>query len=181
MTLTEISRYFHLNETIQKNREALKFLRERAEPAAPSLNGMPHASGVKDSTGRLAVEIADMDARITYLEEQAEQERDKAVAFCATIQDARLYLIFRLRFVRCLTWAEVADILGDYYTEEGVSRMAYNYLAKTEKEKPHCPECMTHDRATAPTDSTKARPAYAGQAFSLPSDRPGGHPAQGTL
>ena len=84
MTLTEISRYFHLNETIQKNREALKFLRERAEPAAPSLNGMPHASGVKD------VEIADMDARITYLEEQAEQERDKAVAFCSTIQDARL-------------------------------------------------------------------------------------------
>lgn len=105
MTLTEISRYFHLNETIQKNREALKFLRERAEPAAPSLNGMPHASGVKDSTGRLAVEIADMDARITYLEEQAEQERDKAVAFCSTIQDARLYLIFRLRFVRRLTWA----------------------------------------------------------------------------
>lgn len=121
---------------IQKNREALKFLRERAEPAAPSLNGMPHASGVKDSTGRLAVEIADMDARITYLEEQAEQERDKAVAFCSTIQDARLYLIFRLRFVRCLTWAEVADLLGDYYTEEGVCRMAYNYLAKTEKEKP---------------------------------------------
>ncbi|MCI6209907.1 MAG: hypothetical protein MR633_02110 [Faecalibacterium prausnitzii] len=136
MTLTEISRYFHLNETIQKNREALKFLREQAEPAAPSLNGMPHVSGVKDSTGRLAVEIADMDARITYLEEQAEQERDKAVAFCATIQDARLYLIFRLRFVRCLTWAEVADLLGDYYTEEGVCRMAYNYLAKTEKEKP---------------------------------------------
>ena len=77
-----------------------------------------------------------LDARITYLEEQAEQERDKAVAFCSTIQDARLYLIFRLRFVRCLTWAEVADLLGDYYTEEGVCRMAYNYLAKTEKEKP---------------------------------------------
>ena len=27
-------------------------------------------------------------------------------------------------------------LLGDYYTEEGVCRMAYNYLAKTEKEKP---------------------------------------------
>ena len=37
MTLTEISRYFHLNETIQKNREALKFLRERAEPARCTL------------------------------------------------------------------------------------------------------------------------------------------------
>ena len=27
---------------------------------------------------------------------------------------------------------------------------------------------MTHDRAAAPTDSTKARPAHTGQAFSLP-------------
>lgn len=175
MTLIEISRYFHLNETIQKNREALKFLRERAEPAAPSLNGMPHASGVKDSTGRLAVEIADMDARITYLEEQAEQERDKAVAFCSTIQDARLYLIFRLRFVRCLTWAEVADLLGDYYTEEGVCRMAYNYLAKTEKEKPTAQSAMIHDRAIAPQTARKPARLHTGQAFSLLSDHPAGH------
>lgn len=128
MTLQEISRYFHLNETIEKNREALKFLRQRAEPAAPSLNGMPHASGVKDSTGRLAVEIADMDARITYLEEQAEQERDKAIAFCDTIQDARLYLIFRLRFVRCLTWTEVADLMGDYYTDAGVCKIGIQLI-----------------------------------------------------
>lgn len=168
MTLTEISRYFHLNETIQKNREALKFLRERAEPAAPSLNGMPHASGVKDSTGRLAVEIADMDARITYLEEQAEQERDKAVAFCATIQDARLYLIFRLRFVRCLTWAEVADLLGDYYTEEGVCRMAYNYLAKTEKEKPTAQSARPTIEPQHLQTARKPARLHTGQAFSLP-------------
>ena len=176
MTLTEISRYFHLNETIQKNREALKFLREQAEPAAPSLNGMPHVSGVKDSTGRLAVEIADMDARITYLEEQAEQERDKAVAFCATIQDARLYLIFRLRFVRCLTWAEVADLLGDYYTEEGVCRMAYNYLAKTEKEKPTAQSARPTIEPQHLQTARKPARLHTGQAFSLPSDHPAGHP-----
>ena len=168
MTLQEISRYFHLNETIEKNREALKFLRQRAEPAAPSLNGMPHASGVKDSTGRLAVEIADMDARITYLEEQAEQERDKAIAFCDTIQDARLYLIFRLRFVRCLTWTEVADLMGDYYTDAGVCKMAYNYLAKTEKEKPTAQSaCPTIEPQHLQTARKPAR-LHTGQAFSLP-------------
>lgn len=26
--------------------------------------------------------------------------------------------------------------MGDYYTDAGVCKMAYNYLAKTEKEKP---------------------------------------------
>ena len=136
MTLTEISRYFHLNETIQKNREAFEVPARTSRTRCTLTERYAPRIRRERQHRELAVEIADMDARITYLEEQAEQERDKAVAFCSTIQDARLYLIFRLRFVRCLTWAEVADLLGDYYTEEGVCRMAYNYLAKTEKEKP---------------------------------------------
>ena len=44
--------------------------------------------------------------------------------------DARMYLVFRLRFIRCYSWAEVAGVLGKGYTEDGVSRMAYNYLNK---------------------------------------------------
>lgn len=134
MTLKEISRYFHMNEAIEKNREVLNSLRQKVAPSSPQLNGMPHAPGISDNTSRLAIEIADLDARIEYLEKQAEVERNKAVVFCDTIQDARMYMIFRLRFVRCMTWAEIADLLGDYYTEAGVSRMVYNYLAKTEKE-----------------------------------------------
>ena len=39
-------------------------------------------------------------------------------------------LIFRLRFVRCRSWAEIAGTLGRYYTEAGVCKMAYNYLKK---------------------------------------------------
>lgn len=128
MTLQELSKYYDIQMTLEKDREALENLRQKINPASPQLTGMPHTPGVRDKVADLAVELADMDERVRWLEEQAEQERDKAVAFCATIQDARLYLIFRLRFVRCLTWAEVADLLGDYYTEEGVCRMAYNYL-----------------------------------------------------
>jgi len=55
-------------------------------------------------------------------------QRLRAVIGAAIIMDARLYLIFRLRFVRCYSWAEVAGALGKCYTEAGVSRMAYNYL-----------------------------------------------------
>ena len=47
-----------------------------------------------------------------------------------SIVDARMYLVFRLRFIRCYSWAEVAGVLGKGYTEDGVSRMAYNYLNK---------------------------------------------------
>ena len=63
-------------------------------------------------------------------EELAAQEKPKVEAYCKSIVDARMYLVFRLRFIRCYSWAEVAGVLGKGYTEDGVSRMAYNYLNK---------------------------------------------------
>lgn len=130
MTLQELSKYYDIQMTLEKDREALEGLRQRITPASPQLTGMPHTPGVRDKVGDLAVELADMDERIRWLEEQAAEEKPKVEAYCKSIKDARMYLIFRLRFVRCYSWAEVAGVLGKGYTEDGVSRMAYNYLAK---------------------------------------------------
>ncbi len=129
MTIQELSRYYEIQTTLEKDREVYNNLLQRAGPASPKLTGMPHVSGVQDKVGDLAIELADMEDRIQCLEEQAQVERLKVEAYCRTIADARMYLIFRLRFVRCLTWAEIADKLGRYYTEAGVSRMVYSYLS----------------------------------------------------
>lgn len=130
MTLQELSKYYDIQMTLEKDREALERLRQRITPASPQLTGMPHTPGVRDKVGDLAVELADMDERIRWLEELATQEKPKVEAYCKSIVDARMYLVFRLRFIRCYSWAEVAGVLGKGYTEDGVSRMAYNYLNK---------------------------------------------------
>ena len=130
MTLQELSKYYDIQMTLEKDREALERLRQRITPASPQLTGMPHTPGVRDKVGDLAVELADMDERIRWLEELAGQEKPKVEAYCKSIVDARMYLVFRLRFIRCYSWAEVAGVLGKGYTEDGVSRMAYNYLNK---------------------------------------------------
>lgn len=130
MTLQELSKYYDIQMTLEKDREALERLRQRITPASPQLTGMPHTPGVRDKVGDLAVELADMDERIRWLEELAAQEKPKVEAYCKRIVDARMYLVFRLRFIRCYSWAEVAGVLGKGYTEDGVSRMAYNYLNK---------------------------------------------------
>lgn len=130
MTLQELSKYYDIQMTLGKDREALEGLRRRITPASPQLTGMPHTPGVRDKVGDLAVELADMDERIRRLEERAAKEKPKVEAYCKSIMDARMYLVFRLRFVRCYSWAEVAGVLGKGYTEDGVSRMVYNYLAK---------------------------------------------------
>lgn len=130
MTLQELSKYYDIQMTLEKDREALERLRQRITPASPQLTGMPHTPGVRDKVGDLAVELADMDERIRWLEELAAQEKPKVEAYCKSIVYARMYLVFRLRFIRCYSWAEVAGVLGKGYTEDGVSRMAYNYLNK---------------------------------------------------
>lgn len=129
MTIQELSKYYDIQTALEKDQEVYDNLRQKAGPASPQLTGMPHVSGVRDKVGDLAVELADMEDRIQYLEAQAQTERLKVEAYCRSIMDARLYLIFRLRFVRCLTWAEIAGKLGKCYTENGVSRMVYNYLS----------------------------------------------------
>ena len=124
MTLQELSKYYDIQMTLEKDREALERLRQRITTASPQLTGMPHTPGVRDKVGDLAVELADMDERIRWLEELAAQEKPKVEAYCKSI------VVFRLRFIRCYSWAEVAGVLGKGYTEDGVSRMAYNYLNK---------------------------------------------------
>ena len=137
MTLQELSKYYDIQMTLEKDREALERLRQRITPASPQLTGMPHTPGVRDKVGDLAVELAASvwmqfllkDVSI-QMEELAAQEKPKVEAYCKSIVDARMYLVFRLRFIRCYSWAEVAGVLGKGYTEDGVSRMAYNYLNK---------------------------------------------------
>lgn len=93
MTLQELSKYYDIQMTLEKDREALERLRQRITPASPQLTGMPHTPGVRDKVGDLAVELADMDERIRWLEELAAQEKPKVEAYCKSIVDARMYLV----------------------------------------------------------------------------------------
>ena len=85
MTLQELSKYYDIQMTLEKDREALERLRQRITPASPQLTGMPHTPGVRDKVGDLAVELADMDERIRWLEELAAQEKPKGEAHCPDV------------------------------------------------------------------------------------------------
>lgn len=128
MTLQELSRYYRLQVQLEEDKEVLASLRGKAAPASPSLSGMPHAPGVGDKVGDLAVEIADLEKSICRQEQQAEAEKHQLLELINTIDDSWIRTLFRLRFVRCLTWAEVAEVVGGRNTEAGVKAVCYRYL-----------------------------------------------------
>ena len=74
------------------------------------------------------MEIADLKDQIAKLREEIEAEGQKVTAFISAIENDQTRMIFRLRFLRCLTWGEVAGVIGGRNTEAGVKNICYRYL-----------------------------------------------------
>ena len=128
MTLKELSRYYNLQKQLERSRELLASLEASASPGAQVLTGMPHGGGARDKVGDLAAEIADMKAHIQRLERKADCAAGRINTYIGTIEDQHTRMIFRLRFIRCLTWGEVASVIGGHNSERGVKAICYRYL-----------------------------------------------------
>lgn len=128
MTLKELNRHFTLRERLSRAKEMLASLQAAACPGAQVLTGMPHAPGVSDKVGDLAVEIADLEGRIQILMNELSMEERKINLFISNIENDQTRMIFRLRFLRCLTWGEVAAIIGGNNSESAVKNICYRYL-----------------------------------------------------
>lgn len=129
MTLQELNRNFELHVRLKKAKEMLQSLWDAAHPRGQVLTGMPHASGVKDKVGDLAIEIADLEERISYMEQEIACREQQISGFIQSIEDDYLRMIFRLRFMRGLSWKDVAAIIGGHNSEESVKSACYRYLS----------------------------------------------------
>ena len=129
MTLEELNEYFRLLGRLNRARELLASLEAAAAPRSPQLDGMPHTPGYSDRVGSLAAEITDMRTRVADLENEARWESVEVSRFIDSIPDDQARLIFRLRFLRGLSWGEVAAIIGGGNTENSVKKICYRHLS----------------------------------------------------
>ena len=128
MTLRELSIYYKLHERLERNREMLSSLSAAAGPGAQVITGMPHALGVSDKVGDLAAELWELQSKIDYLEQRCADEKKKLEKYIGTIKDDQTRMIFRLRFIHCMTWPQVAEAIGGRNTVSGVRSICYRHL-----------------------------------------------------
>ena len=128
MTLQELSKYYKLHERLERNREMLSSLYAAAGPGAQVITGMPHAPGVSDKVGDLAAELWDLQSKIDYLEQRCAEEKKKLEKYIGGIKDDQTRMIFRLRFIHCMTWSQVAETIGGRNTANSVKLICHRYL-----------------------------------------------------
>ena len=128
MTLRELSKYYKLHERLEQNRQMLSSLYAAAGLGAQEITGMPHAPGVSDQVSSLVIEIEDLKERISHLESECAQEKRILERYISTIEDDQTRMVFRLRFVHCMTWPQVAKAIGGRNTANSVKLICHRYL-----------------------------------------------------
>ena len=130
MTLQQLNHHADLRDKLRKAEALVYRLQTKAHPGAQVLTGMPHTPGVKDLVGDLAVEIAEAQEVVDELDAQIRAEEPSVRSFIRTIDDAELRTIFRLRFIRGLSWKEIPEYISDYANESSVASACYRYMRK---------------------------------------------------
>lgn len=136
MTLQDLNGYLTLLKNLERARESLLDLQDAAVPGAQVLTGMPHAPGVKDKVGNLAVEIADTKTEIERMEAEARAAEAKIDAFIQTIPYVDLRTLFRLRYIRQMSFEDIAELYKWKYHETTLRRRIEKYMQKCERDAP---------------------------------------------
>lgn len=130
MTLQDLNRYLALQKQLDSARESLLDLQDAAVPGAQVLTGMPHAPGVKDKVGNLAIMIADTKTEIERMEQELVVMEADVDAFIRTIPNVELRNIFRFRFLLRLSWEDIAEMCRWRYTETALRKRVITYLER---------------------------------------------------
>jgi len=134
MTFEQLDSYHNLVKQIATKEEQINNLRKSMGGLkSPSLEGMPHGSGISDKTGNAAIEIADLEERLNYQVMQAKKIKPIVSEFINGIDDDITRLIFKFRVLYGYSWSEVADTLGGYNTKGSVRGRYINFLKRDEE------------------------------------------------
>jgi len=126
--LEDLNRNLELHKQLNLAYDMAQSIRDRAGLRAASINAMPRGSDVADHVGEIAAAAADLDQSIRALEEQVDAG-DRAVReFANRAGDVRVQQIIQLRFIACLTWERIAELLGPRYSAASCSRLLISYL-----------------------------------------------------
>lgn len=128
MDMDTLKHNLELHRQLDMAYEMAQSIRDRGGLRAASLSAMPRGSDVADRVGEIAIAAADLDARIKDLEDQVEAGDQAVRAFANQAGDVRVQQIILLRFVACLTWEQVAAMLGERYDASRCRRILSRYM-----------------------------------------------------
>ncbi|MCI8824720.1 MAG: sigma-70 family RNA polymerase sigma factor [Lachnospiraceae bacterium] len=128
MTVEEINNIYYINKEIEKIQKELYDLRNKNFYGKNILTGMPKGNWDDDIFSDYAEDIKTHEDMLHYNLKMLYVERKKMEEFLASIEDAELKIIIRLRAVNNMKWEEIGEELG--MDRRTASRKFYKFFKK---------------------------------------------------
>ena len=128
MTLEKLNSYAEAVRELKETESLLASMEAAVLPGAQVLTGMPHSSGYSDKLGKLVPEIADARDTIACLKKQLAAQEKEVMCFISSLPNCQTRIVFRLRFLRGLTWTQIAAIIGGKNTSDSVRMICNRYF-----------------------------------------------------
>lgn len=128
MTKRELSQLYWLHKEIEQQQEQLLRLESVATNCTSTISGTPGGGGYSDKIGNIVVKIDELKAKIEQNKQRCITEQMRLTDYINAIPDSLTRQIFRLHFIGCMAWPQIALIVGGGNTSESVRKRVYRYL-----------------------------------------------------
>lgn len=128
MTIGDLNQLAYLEKAIELEKDRLRTLRESLDVKSPVITDMPKAPGSRDKLGEVVPEIVDMDQEITKNIRMLTEMKERLTQFIEKTGNVKMRMILTLRFIKQMSWQDVADYIGGKETEYSVKQAAYRYV-----------------------------------------------------
>lgn len=127
MNIKELSNLYYIKKEIERLEEELD---EITEIGSSVIDGMPHNSNYNDKVQQLVIKKQDLMSKIIKKQIAYIDEKVKMENFINSIDNPKVRLIARLRFIEFKSWYEIADEITPIEDELVDRTTPYNTLKR---------------------------------------------------
>ena len=132
MIREELNELYWLNKEIQDLKRRLKELEENTPIGSAKITGLPKGSSQSNQIESYIEKVDALKRKINENMILVIEEKKKIEDFIATVDDAEMRMIIRLRNIDLMGWQEIGDALG---MERTTASKKYNSFLKKLKHK----------------------------------------------
>lgn len=112
MTKKELSQLYYLEKEIKEQQKRIKELETTATSCSSKIAGVPSGTGNSDKIGNYAAQIADLKSLLDLNLRKYFYELNRLNHYIQSVEDSQMRMILTLRYVRGLTWRQIAKSMG---------------------------------------------------------------------
>lgn len=128
LTKDELSQLRYLDKEIKYLKRQIERLSYEIQNVNQIISDTPKGSNNQNKTESIAIDLADYKSLLEVNVRRYWQEKEKIERFIGSLEDSKLRLIMRLRYINCLRWQEIAFEIGHY--DESYPRRLHNKFLK---------------------------------------------------